>query len=268
MFGTVLVPLDGSDEAARALRPASALAAALESPLEVVSFVEPGEEPEFGAAIDRQVEAAEIHDADVVLHRRCAFVADQIESLVAEQPNSLVCMSTHGRGRSAAVMGSVAEDLIRLRSGPIALVGPECDLDRYRPGGTMVVPLDGTEVADGIVSVATAFAIVMHHPLVFLTVAQPVRAGDVAGTALSGTHVRTAAARAAKVTGDKERFEVLRGKHPGAAVAKRASDPDVAMIGMATHGRFGFDRLVQGSVTAEVVSHAPCPVLVMQPFDH
>ncbi|MDH3705788.1 MAG: universal stress protein [Acidimicrobiia bacterium] len=268
MFGPVLVPHDGSAEAARALRPAATLAHALESPLEVVSFVESGEESSVGAAIDEQLQADDISDATVTLHRRCAFVADQVESLVAEQPNSLVCMSTHGRGRTAAVIGSVAEDLIRLRSGPIVLVGPDCDLDRYRPGGTMVVPLDGTEVADGIVSVATAFAIVMHHPLVFLTVAQPVRAGDVAGTALSGTHVRTAAARAAKVTGDEERFEVLRGKHPGQAVAMRANDPGVAMIGMATHGRFGFDRLVKGSVTGEVVAQAPCPVLVMQPFDH
>ena len=268
MFGTVLVPLDGSDEAARALGPASTLAGALESPLEVVRFVERGEEQRVGPAIEAQLADLGITNVSIALEPRCAFVADQIESRIAEQPNSLVCMSTHGRGRSSAVMGSVAEDLIRLRSGPIMLVGPACHLHRYQPGGTMVVPLDGTEVADGIVSVATAFAIVMHHPLVFLTVAQPVRAGDVAGTALSGTHVRTAAARAAKLTGDEERFEVLRGKHPGTAVAMRANDPDVVMIGMATHGRFGFDRLVKGSVTAQVVADAPCPVLVMQPFDH
>ncbi|MGI9604062.1 MAG: universal stress protein [Acidimicrobiales bacterium] len=268
MFGTVLVPLDGSDTAARALVPAATLARALDSPLEVVSFVERHESDAIGEWVEDQLEEHGITDAAVAQVPRCAFVADQIESRVAEHPNSLVCMSTHGRGRSAAVLGSVAEDLIRLRSGPIVLIGPECHLDRYGPGGTMVVPLDGTEVADGIVSVATAFAIVMHHPLVFLTVAQPVRAGDVAGAALSGTHVRTAAARATKMTGDEERFEVLRGKHPGAAVAMRANDPDVAMIGMATHGRFGFDRLVKGSVTAEVVAAAPCPVLVMQPFDH
>ena len=268
MFGTLLVPLDGSPEAARALRPAATLAGALDSPLQVVAFVEPHEHAAVSKAVDEQLAEHGVVGAEVSIVRRCALVADQIEELVDEHPNSLVCMSTHGRGRSAAVLGSVAEDLVRLRTGPILLIGPQCQLDRYQPSGTMVVPLDGTEVADGIVSVATAFAIVMHNPLVFLTVAQPVRAGDVAGAALSGTHVRTAAARAAKVTGDDERYEVLRGKHPGMAVAMRAKDPEVVMIGMATHGRFGFDRLVKGSVTADVVAEAPCPVLVMQPFDH
>jgi nucleotide-binding universal stress UspA family protein len=37
------------------------------------------------------------------------------------------------------------------------------------------------------------------------------------------------------------------------------------MIVMSTHGRTGLDHFMVGSVTEQVIAHAPCPVLAIPP---
>jgi nucleotide-binding universal stress UspA family protein len=48
------------------------------------------------------------------------------------------------------------------------------------------------------------------------------------------------------------------------AILARARVTDSDLIVMATHGRRGFRRLLLGSVTEEVVRHAPCPVMTVR----
>jgi nucleotide-binding universal stress UspA family protein len=51
------------------------------------------------------------------------------------------------------------------------------------------------------------------------------------------------------------------------AILTAARDLGVDLITMTTHGHGGLGRLVLGSVTDEVVRHAPCPVLVVRVHD-
>ena len=52
---------------------------------------------------------------------------------------------------------------------------------------------------------------------------------------------------------------------PGAAIIEFAEKSDVALIAMATHGRSGLNRLIQGSVAAEVVRSGVAPTLLIRP---
>lgn len=45
-------------------------------------------------------------------------------------------------------------------------------------------------------------------------------------------------------------------------ICKLAALQNVELIVMSTHGRTGLKRLLTGSVTEEVMRHAPCPVFV------
>ena len=56
--------------------------------------------------------------------------------------------------------------------------------------------------------------------------------------------------------------------NPADEIVQLARDEEASLIGLATHGRSGFSRLLMGSVAEVVVRRAPCPVLVYrQPIE-
>jgi len=57
---------------------------------------------------------------------------------------------------------------------------------------------------------------------------------------------------------------VVRGINAAPTILEYADEHGVDLIVMGSHGRRGFRRLVLGSVTAELVRHASCPVLVVR----
>lgn len=63
---------------------------------------------------------------------------------------------------------------------------------------------------------------------------------------------------------DCETF-VYRGDDPYMDIVNAAIMKHVDMIVMGTHGRTGLKKLIMGSVTGNVIGHAPCKVLVVPP---
>jgi len=49
-------------------------------------------------------------------------------------------------------------------------------------------------------------------------------------------------------------------------IVKTASEKDVDMIVMGTHGRQGLEKILLGSVTEKVIRKAPCPVMTVNPY--
>ena len=60
-------------------------------------------------------------------------------------------------------------------------------------------------------------------------------------------------------------FEVLHGSHPARSIVDFAKSEQASLIFLATHGRTGFERLRSGSVAADVLRHAECPVVMFRP---
>ena len=57
--------------------------------------------------------------------------------------------------------------------------------------------------------------------------------------------------------------QVVHNDSPAAAVLDAAKDADLVVVGFRGHG--GFPGLHLGSVATQIISHAPCPVLVVRP---
>lgn len=261
-FTDILVPLDGSVTAERALTPALELATRTGAPLRVLQRV---------ATDDKEVAAAYLAgvadrlagtiDVDTLVVVDLDSVPDAIvEGL---EPGTLVCMSSHGRGGiSRAVMGSVTEALLRVLDRPALVVGPHLS-DRFTFAGRIVACIDGSRESERTLGPARQWSAAFGLPLWLMEVGEPGPPAEwiTHGDAVEAAHVARLAHRLGHVQG----WEVLHGKHPDRALADMAasaSDP-AALLVMATHGRTGWDRLRLGSVTAATAQVATVPVLVV-----
>jgi hypothetical protein len=88
-------------------------------------------------------------------------------------PRHVVCMASHGRGRSAALLGSVVADLAGMTAGALVLVGPHVPED-HRLGDNLVVCVDGSETDEAAVPAAASWAAAPGLDLSIVTVAEPV----------------------------------------------------------------------------------------------
>ena len=75
-------------------------------------------------------------------------------------------------------------------------------------------------------------------------------------------HLESIKSRAAKVGVDCE-IIIHRSEEPFQDIVNDAARNKVDMIIIGTHGRTGLKRLMMGSVTAKVIGHAPCKVMVI-----
>ncbi len=273
MFEYVIVPLDGSSASLRALAPAVKVAAALDSPLHLVTFAEVGPGAEairehHAAQLASIAEHAQVHSEIHVEQSTADTPTGWLEGWLDEWPGALVCMATHGRGRSAAVLGSVATDVIRHRAGPVLLVGPEARPEWFEVGAQMLVPLDGTRDAEQIMPIAEAWAIVFHNEIELMQVLprqQPRLPPDTIETIPETGYLHRIASKVTVALGREPAYDTFHDEHPSRAIVARAEQTGAGIIAMTTHGLVGTARLLHGSVMAEVTHRSPCPVLTVRP---
>jgi nucleotide-binding universal stress UspA family protein len=144
---TIVVPLDGSELAARAIPVARALVHQTGGRVILVRSCWPGDACEARAYLDEMATAcADIDVSTVVIEDWPAPTA--IRGVVREAPARMACMTTHGRGRMRwALLGGVAEDIVRKLSGSALLVGCHCRSQWPNNFRKMVVSVDGSSAA-------------------------------------------------------------------------------------------------------------------------
>ena len=252
---TMLVPLDGSEFAARAIPVATAIMRRGHGGLVLVTTHWDGDVvgprkylDEVAAAIpDLEVETIVVHDR---------HAAEAIEVMAADDSGRMVCMTSHGRGRLRwAVLGSVAEEVVRNTRQPILLLGRHCDTDAPTESRRLLLCVDGDSDSPPALSPALEWSRALDLDVIVATVIHPLdrSAPD-----------DVLAAIAARVEAERLRVfqDVVRSSYPAGALADLAQEHDVSFIAMSSHARTGAARLALGSVTTGVVGLAPCPVLV------
>ncbi len=264
MYQRIIVPVDGSARSWDVADAAAELAVRWDCPVEVVSIVRfDSARDETEAEINGRI--ADSSWADRATSRVLAgideSVGEYIASIANEHPGSLVVMSTTGHGRSAAILGSTAEEILRHTTTPILLYGPVADA--VAPSGTsLMVAVDGSELSEQALGLAGAWAIGLDLvPWVVTVGAVGVKLpADV--TESAGPYALAAELR--DLIGRTVQFETLHGKRPAVALTEFAESMDAAALVETTHARRGLDRLVAGSVTMSTVRHSHIPVLVVR----
>ncbi len=263
MTKTVIVPLDGSDFALRALPVATTLSKAFDAELLLVTTPMTLEEhdpselpvwlPEAAAASGYERVRTELlpeHDELTALSRCVARV---------EEP--ALCMATRGRGAlGTAVLGSVAQRAVHELGVATALVGPNCDTE-WAVDGPIVVCHDGSVASDAILPAAREWARALGVKVAIVHVSRPRDAASVAAP-------NPAIERAVEFFRDDLAEDGMRlpsHRHPAAGILGVVDDVDASLVALSTHGRTAMGRLTLGRVSGAVIHAAPCPVLTTRP---
>jgi nucleotide-binding universal stress UspA family protein len=214
--------------------------------------------------------------------------ARTIVDFVAAQPETLITMATHGRsGAQRWLLGSVAEKVLHAAVNHLLLVRPAEGNSSGEAGlKTVVVPLDGSALAETILPIVSSLAIRLKLAVVLLRVLphfhflQPDAFLPVFATNFPTQREIEAEARSAANDYLSAKVEhlhaagiaavssvVIDGSAAGAAaeiidLARRTSNNIVAMT---TRGASGVGRWLIGNVTERVVRYSSDPVLVIRP---
>jgi len=265
MFQQVVVPIDDSEAAWRAVPIAARMAAAVDGKLDVVTVVDrvgevENEQSTLRSGLDRLGELPVDARPEVLVHDSIAqAIAEHVESL----NGAIVVMSSHGHGRSASVLGSTTDDVLRELYGPVVVVGPHVAADAGTLDGAYIVPLDGSSLAASVLPIVSAWSVEFGGTPWLLEVIEPnaVTPSDMQDSA----YVARRALETKRTTGHDVQFEAIHDKHPAEVVTRFADQENASLVFATTHGRTGMSRLRSGSVTADIVRHAHCPVVLHRP---
>jgi nucleotide-binding universal stress UspA family protein len=297
VYKRILIPLDGSTTAEQVLPYGRTLARGLKIPIDLLAVIDVRAlltSVSQARIVDRLL-LEETHKSDNYLTRVAkqlpgihveraveqGIAAETIVDKAAKDQSSLIAMATHGRsGLNRWLIGSVAEKVLRATTNPLLLVRatPEGRSDGDASLKSLVVPLDGSELAEVALSSATYLAKKLAVEIYLLRAytnpygAFAVGAGPYAVNVdqlMAGLRDETRSYLEANMTALRkqgiEEISYLLQEGSAAeeivAVAKETAD---SLIVMSSHGRTGVKRWVLGSVAETVVRHASNPVLLLR----
>jgi nucleotide-binding universal stress UspA family protein len=208
--------------------------------------------------------------------------ADEILAFTGEIAGDLIAMSTHGRsGITRWVFGSVAERVLRGAMCPVLLVRAE-QAQRQAAYRCIVVPLDGSELAEQILPHVKAL-IRPNTTRIYLVSILTTGLGDrtvalltsyppglrLATTALHHAEIQLrsylrSVAATLREQGAVVNVAVRRGP-PADEILAYAAEVEADLISMTTHGLSGTSRWVYGNVAGKVLQGAHSPVLLVRP---
>lgn len=315
MYRSILVPLDGSTFAEHALPIARSIARRAQATLQLVSVHVPVTARYiegtvfFDEALDNRLKEHERAYLDEVVKRLLTDsiisvtatllegnlrpVAEVLNEYATSTQTDLIIMATHGRGAwSRFWLGSVADKLIRQALIPVLLVRPsetgetQPDLTREQIFQHILIPLDGSSLAEQILEPALALGQLMQADYRLLRVVEPPMPMGFPHTESTTrleeqllndwkteaqTYLQGVAERLqtrVKEQGQSPlsiQTRIVVDRSPANAIIEEVNRQGIDLIAMATHGYGGLTRVVMGSVADKLLRGAPVPVLLRRP---
>ncbi|HEX5167247.1 MAG TPA: universal stress protein [Thermomicrobiales bacterium] len=301
MKPTIVVPLDGSENAEQALPYARALAQRSEGSLLLVSVVDIPVEfgawsmasaGMYGIELDKwqqeshtylQRIAGEQTGLTVTTMVRIGSAAAEILAATEGAENPVIVTTSHGRtGLSRIFMGSVASKLVRESKCPVLVIRMREQPAAATPAfDRVLVPLDGSPFSEeGLERAVDVFGGGLTLHLLRVVEVPTIPAAGMADGGLALNYglideymdaTRDVAAEYLKEMTEKltaEGHTVTADVRQGIVadeVLKAAAEHQADVIAMATHGRGGLGRIFLGSVAERVLQEAERPLLLTKP---
>ena len=264
MENRILIPLDGSESAQEILRYATSITQKPDTRITLLSVLSAPEDTGSPHA-ERILRSLTEDGWSVTQDSRMGDPVEEIIKFAMLQPASMIMMSTHGRtGIERIREGSVTEQVLRQSPCPVfVLHSTRAEPPDQRSDNLfrrILVPLDGTEASAAILSCVERLArahdsevIIFHDEMVGPEDEDKRRAIKEAIQEYSVSMAN----QDIKVTIDMSTY-----KRPIREILSKIDEMDIDLVSMASHGESGIRRAMEESVTAEVIRHANCPLLV------
>jgi nucleotide-binding universal stress UspA family protein len=228
-------------------------------------------------ALEVECKAASTANISVDLHS--GPVNDVLQGYARRNNIDLIVMSTHGRsGISRLSLGSVTDSLIRHTTIPVLVVRPPTSYlnpQVTKPLKRIVVPLDGSPLAEQILAPVLALAKLEDAEITLLNVLIPhsYSQKEIADPSLPWWDKDIAIAQAYlfRIAGDLRRSgaavrtDIVIAENVASAIGDFASRENADLIAIATHGRGGLARMIRGSVADAVMHSTRMSMLVFKP---
>lgn len=301
MFTKILVPLDGSQLAERALKPALTLAKQVQGDVYLLQVSQPQEMliPQYGGGYaflwpDQSLERASeqatkyldsvldtFDTPEVSLHPLLeeGDPAGMIVDIAHDEGIDLIVMSSHGyTGLSRWMLGSTAEKVMRGAGCPVLIIRDS------QPIQNILVTLDGSPLSEKILDPAFALAQANGATVTLLRISQPLEPINYRQLAevervehglgmsmLESFYQRDEmylqqVARRYDLRGVSINTVTLEG-NPAEKILAVSEKFEIDLIAMSTHGRTGLRRWVYGSVVEKVLHSLQKSMLVVRPPD-
>ncbi|WP_171052416.1 universal stress protein [Haloterrigena sp. H1] len=289
MFGTMLVPTDGSAGAEATISHALEFARAYGAAVHALYVVDTGAEPAGIAGADREELYApserrgreatiritdRAEDADLTAARevREGVPHQEILTYTDEHDIDIIVMGTHGRtGADRARLGSTTERVLTLADVPVLSVrlGDDRETATAGPYERILIPTDGSDAAERAAETALDVAEKYDADVHVVYVVDPTpyvledASRSIVGLLKEGGREATETVATMARDRDLSVTTHIRRGEPATELLTSASAVDADIVAMGTRGRtVGTGRLL-GSTTARVVRRAPIPVLTV-----
>ncbi len=295
MYKRILVPVDGSELSESTFHYARELALKLGVEVILLHVANP-QRPELLPMFLSYVQ----HSAEIVSRPPKAkagsktvkakgeviggYPADGILRFAEDNKVDLILIASHGRsGIKRQILGSVADRVLRASKVPVWLVPAQTKASGHKKWAMkkILVPLDGSELAECVLphveSIAKGCSV---ESVTFVSVVEPVRIpyADDEGYSLSAKELERMESESratserylnklvsrVKYDGINIQSKVLTGGQAADMIADYATEKEVDLIIIATHGRSGISRWVWGSVADRILRSACVPVLMVR----
>jgi len=266
MQNRILIPVDGSESVEEILLYVKSITPRPDTHIALLHVLPPSRQASSGNS-----HADEIHDAlaadgwKVSRELRMGDPVDEIIKLALLQPATLLMMSTHGRsGLERIREGSVTEQVVKLSPCPVFILHSTRPDTSGEKGDALfrriLVPLDGTPTSAAILTCVERFA-KYHDSDVIIFHDELEGTGSPGGKSAIREAIEAQSIALAN-TGLSVSLDMSTYRHPIREILTRIDELDISLVAMATHGESGERRALDESVTAEVIRHANCPLLV------
>ena len=286
----IVVALDGSELAERAVPIAATLASQVKGEVVLASIIVDADRWSRGELLadgmDEERGLAEFYlgqikdrfresRAKVEIRVEYGRAAETLAAMADDQAADLTVITTHGRsGVARWVLGSVADKLLHLSRVPVLLVRADSEPPAVeRPFKRILVPLDGSSTAESALPFTERLAADLGATLILEGVIVPT-AALYAGTFVPSTPpaLQEIEAGSREYLGQvaekvsKRGLQVTTRVDVGYAaetILEAASETGADLIALCSHGRSGPERWIRGSVADTLIRHADLPCLVV-----
>ncbi len=266
MENKILIPLDGTEQVSEIILYAQSITPRADTEISLLHVLpQAGAENGAAAHIDEIMAVLTTAGWTVSSDLRMGDAVEEIVKFALLMPATLLLMSTHGRsGLEKIRQGSVTEKVLQHSPCPVFILHStraeptdERDDNLFK---RILVPLDGTDVSASILSCVERFSrahdseVILFHDEMDSNSPDEERAA--VKLALQEHSVKLANA------GLKVSLDMSTYRRPIREILNKIDEMKIDLVSMASHGESGVRRALDESVTAEVIRHSSCPLLV------